>query len=1029
MLTAVALVGGTAVVSSTSVASAKDNAKVTKMATAPALYTLTTISQTAPPPGCVGQGCPSIEQKVPAYVAATGFTELVGAQKIDTYAVNTGPNQTSKGGCAMSKDSKLLCWGSNTYSQLGNGLTTDSETPVQAVGLSAIQDISTNGFTTCVVTTAKELQCVGKGSWPGYSKVEVWGNQSSRTYTWNATTNNYAETSTPNVNVNECLIRKDGKNVATVSSCWDQQLAASSAWVTVETGVEKVQLAGSSGWENSNICILKSDKTVKCSKVTPVKPGDRVERNTEDFDCNGDGKWDLTYVTGSGEARVDCFNTGLNQWGASTPKYSTRWGNRGETPWPASEWTWVDSGVSDIVDFAMSEQAWGSDGTVCMIAGADKGLVCKPYTGVSSNGDPRTAKATGGSWGKTNTISGVYNAEKVYMTTFNGQLALCVYAAGTLSCGTASWNGQTMTFPTTVETIAVMERPISIFGQTGAGFSKAYFMTASGLLSADAWAFSCSGCQKQSGNILSAVTAFKDATSTSSYFIEKMTGATDSFEFIPVSLTTATRKLLSQKAITVKTSAGATLANTDVRWTAPDAPDSLSSSKTAKDVTSADGVVRLATLPTGPVSFTLRGGTLSDGTYLQAAVVTQVIPESGTVEVIVPVSSGVVDRTVSVQLTDKTPVPNAVVLLRNNYLTYNYANNGSANSSWSATAPDTKGFMQQASCAYCFVPPPTYITGANGSVTWKSFAPASKSSQYDAEVVYDDGSLNQKVRVNFVGTSTDATTTGNSTTVTMPFMANIQTPVPTEVTPKADGSVEIPVTMKDGDNLPISDLPAKAEEVCGEMQQGGLWSGSSSVQEGFCEGRGPGSSTGQSGSTGSVSKSGVSSFACAASSSTKTDSKGAATVKLCPSKSGYFRVRSSGVLPSKSICVKVNNQPCTVTLQNSIAGSTSSSSGGGTSGGTSLTGGTTNGGSQSASDLTRRIKESVPKASILKAVKKQLNPKAGAAKLTAKGACKASATKITMGTKPGTCTVTITQANKGKVKGSKGTYIIQVIAK
>ncbi|MFM7094361.1 MAG: hypothetical protein ACKOYL_07385, partial [Actinomycetota bacterium] len=319
------------------------------------------------------------------------------------------------------------------------------------------------------------------------------------------------------------------------------------------------------------------------------------------------------------------------------------------------------------------------------------------------------------------------------------------------------------------------------------------------------------------------------------------------------------------------------------------------------------------------------------------------------------------------------------------------------------------------------------ITGADGKVTWKSFDPKTRSSQNDATVMYDDGSLQQKKKVNFASTSS---------TVALDYMANIQTPVPAEVTPKADGSVEIPVTLKDGDNLPISNLDTKAEEVCGEMQQGGLWSGTSSVQEGFCEGRGPGSSTGQpggpgsstgqSGGTGSVSKSGVSSFACAASSSTKTDSKGTATVKICPSKSGYFRVRSSGVLPSKSICVKVNNQPCTVTLQNSIAGSTSST----TSGGTSLTGGTTtSGGSQSASDLTRRIKESVPKASILKAIKKKLNPKAGAVKLTARGACKLSATKVTMSTKPGNCTVTFTQANKGKVKGAKGTYLIQVIAK
>ncbi|MFM8390082.1 MAG: hypothetical protein ACKOA5_12630, partial [Actinomycetota bacterium] len=247
-----------------------------------------------------------------------------------------------------------------------------------------------------------------------------------------------------------------------------------------------------------------------------------------------------------------------------------------------------------------------------------------------------------------------------------------------------------------------------------------------------------------------------------------------------------------------------------------------------------------------------------------------------------------------------------------------------------------------------------------------------------------------------------------------------------EVTPKADGSVEMPVSMKNEDNEPISGKDAAAEEVCGEMKVGGLWTGTSSVQEGYCNGQGPGSTT----NTGSnVQKSAVSSFACASSGSVKSDSKGAATVKICPTKSGYYRVRTSGFLPSKTVCVKVNNQPCTVTLQNSIAGSTSSSTSGGTSGGTSLTGGTTTGGSQSAPDLIRRIKESVPKSQILSAVKKKLNPKAGAAKLTAKGACKASATKITMGTKPGTCTVTITQANKGKAKGAKGTYIIQVIAK
>ncbi len=1037
----VALVGGTAVVGTTGVASAKGSTKVAKMATAPALYSITSIKQQAPPPGCVGQGCPSIEQSVPAYAAASGFTSLVGAKKIDTYATNTG-NSSTKGGCAISNEDKLLCWGSNTYGQLGDGTTKDSEsTPVAAKGIGTVVDVATNGFTTCVVTTSGELKCIGKGSWPGFSKIQTSGNQNEYIMECQApqqgqTWRNCSEKagSRTSKNTNECQIVLNEAVVGTTENCWNQSSNYVTNWVTIlSSGVSKVSMAGSQGWDNSNICYLSADGKVSCVKVTPGKQGDwQPGQNVNSIDCDfqagesnpGYGKWDLSWTWLNNVPQPNCWDeaqVAKNAAWATISSYKQRDGNVSKQVWTAATWEWVDSEMKNVVDFAMSEQAWGSDGSVCMIAGTDKSLTCIPFKAVITDG--QSQKTTGGAWGTKNTIAGVYNAEKVYMTTFNGQLALCVYAAGTLSCGTASWNGTTMTFPTSVETIAVMEKPISIFSQSGAGFSKAYFMTPSGLLSADSWAFSCSGCQKQSGNILSAVTAFKDATATNSYFIEKMTGATDSYEFIPVSLTTASRKLLSQKAITVKTSAGATLANTDVRWTAPDAPDSLSSSKTAKDVTSSDGVVRLATLPTGPVSFTLRGGTLSDGTYLQAAVVTQVIPESGTVEVIVPVASGVVDRTATVQLTDKTPVPNAVVVLRNNYLTYNYANNGSANSSWSTSAPDTKGFMQQASCAYCFVAPPTYITGADGSVTWKSFVPLSRSSQYDAEVVYDDGSLNQKVRVNFVGTSTDATTTGNSTTVTMPFMANIQTALPDQVAPKADGSVEIPVTMKDGDNLPISELPAKAEEVCGEMQKGGLWSGSSSVQEGFCEGRGPGTSTGGiPGTTSPVSKSGVSSFACAASSSTKTDSKGTATVKICPSKSGYFRVRSSGVLPSKSICVKVNNQPCTVTLQNSIAGQSSST----TSGGTSLTGGTTAGGPAAASaPKSVKAKGKLATSQFLKA----FTPKAGAGstKVTASGACKVVGKSVVAGTKKGVCRVTVTQAAKGKVKGTRKVFTVKVV--
>lgn len=993
IVTVIALVGGTAAVSSAGVASAKSNAPVKKLAAVDALYSITTTKQTAPPPGCVGSQCPQVETDVPALTPADGFTALVGARKIDTYSVNNGPNQTSKGGCAISSAGKLLCWGSNTYGQLGNGTIVDSmTTPVEAIGLTgAISDVTTNGFTTCVVTDGGGVKCVGRGSWPEFTRQEISGNVRLETQTWNGSgyTMTASETQTQS-----CKIVKAGVVVGETTNCWSQSSNFSLAWVDLFTsGVKKVQIAGSGGWDNANICVLKTDNTAACSKVLPGTRGSGQSNNTQEYDCNNDGIF---------EGTAWCPNNGGNP-----AVFKVRINSNYMTPWSAATWSWVDSGYTGVVDFAMSEQAWGGDGTLCFIQGADKSVSCKAFAGVQSSGDPNTPISTsGGTWGKANNIEGVYQAEKVFITTFNG-IGLCVWAQGTLYCGNGTWDGTTMKFPTSVSSVGIMARPISIFAVSGPN-GKVYFATENGILAADQWVFSCTQCAKQSGGVLSAVGAFKNATSTTYYYVNKLTGATDTPDLIPMQIDTGERKVLSQKAITVKTSTGAALGGASVRWTAPDVPDTLGSSAKSTDTTDASGLVRLAALATGPVSFTLKGGKQADGSYLQAAVVTVNVPATGAVEVVVPISSPVVDRTVKVQLTDGTAVPNAVVQLSNNYLTYNYVNDGAKNASWSATAPDTKGYMQSAQCAFCFVPPPTYITGADGEVTWKSFDPKTRSSQFDATVMYDDGSLQQKKKVNFDSISS---------TVSLDYMANIQTALAAEVSVKSDGSVEIPVTLKDGDNLPISDLETKAEEVCGEMQAGGLWSGTSSKAEGFCEGRGPEGANsmpgGGTGSPGSVSKSSVNSFSCKATTSTKTDNKGTATVRLCPSKSGFYRVRSAGVLPSKSICVKVNNQPCRVTLQNSIGGSTD--------GGSSLTGG---GSAKGSAPKSLKAKGKVATSSFLKAFTAKKG--AGAIKVTASGACKVAGKNVVAGSKKGVCRVTVTQAAKGKVKGAKKTFTVKI---
>ena len=1035
MLTVVALVGGTAVVGTTSVSAAKSDAKVQKFATESALYKISSFTTTAPPPGCVGQGCPVQETKMPALDKAdAAFAALVGAKKIDTYSTwNNGT--TVKGGCAIKSDDTVACWGFNGYGQLGNGTTTDSEVPVAAVNLGKVIDISTNGFSTCAVTTANALKCVGKGDWPGFSKIQVSGNTQIWTATYDAASNSYVEGSPSPTNFNECQVSDGTKIVSTTNWCNNSQNNFSKDWVTIPdlTGVVKAQLQGSQGWQNSALCVQKTDGTVACNKVTPGAAGTAVQQNGEEFDCNNDGEFETP--RGNNTLNRDCFweyrpmqpPTKIREVGSITT-YKRRWGNRNEQPYAAPTWEWKDSGLKKVVDFVVADQSFGgSDGTMCAIAGDDKSVTCKSFT--AANFDWNLNKTTGGTWSADSVIKGSYNAEAVYMTSFNG-LGLCVYAQGTLSCGTATWSSGSMTFPSEVSSVAVMEKPTSIFSQSSV--NKVFFMTKSGILSADQWALGCQGCMKPaSGATLTNVSAFLPAENAKFYSLDSVTGSTDNPDYVPINVSTGERLVKSQKVVTVTASDGTPLANSSVRWTLLDKPDYLGSSVKATDTTDSEGKVILAQLATGPVGFTLKGGTLKDGSYLQAGLIVVNVPATGSINVVVPIGKAVVDRTVSVALSDGTAVPNAVITLRNNYLTYNYANNGNGNSSWSATAPDQKGFMQAAQCAYCFVPPPTYITGADGKVTWKSFQPDSRSSQYDAEVVYDDGQLNQKVKVNFKGANADATTTGTTTAVTMPFMAVVKVAdsVPAEVTPANDGSVSVPVTLKNEDGDAIPSKESKAEEVCGEMKVGGLWSGSSSVQEGYCNGQGPSNSNNNNNQQGSnskpVSSSAVKSFACASTGAATTDSKGTATVKICPTKSGFYRVRTGGFLPSKTFCIKVNNQPCTVTLQNSIGGSSSSSTSGGTSsGGTSLSGGNSTGGSNMGGQTggnspTMKLNAKISRAQVLKYFAGVKG--AGAITYKVAGVCKMMGSNIVSTGKKGNCKILITQASNGKIKGKKAT--------
>ena len=86
------------------------------------------------------------------------------------YAVSVGGNHTLGGNhsCAIVGASRnVMCWGDNTYGQLGNDTTTDSSTPVYAhnnVGnnLANIQQVSAGARHTCAITSSNRVLCWGE---------------------------------------------------------------------------------------------------------------------------------------------------------------------------------------------------------------------------------------------------------------------------------------------------------------------------------------------------------------------------------------------------------------------------------------------------------------------------------------------------------------------------------------------------------------------------------------------------------------------------------------------------------------------------------------------------------------------------------------------------------------------------------------------------------------------------------------------------------------------------------------------------
>jgi len=66
-------------------------------------------------------------------------------------------------GCGILTDGTVRCWGGGSSGQLGDGLSEDSATPVEVVGLTDVSQVATGTTSTCALIQSGEIYCWGFG--------------------------------------------------------------------------------------------------------------------------------------------------------------------------------------------------------------------------------------------------------------------------------------------------------------------------------------------------------------------------------------------------------------------------------------------------------------------------------------------------------------------------------------------------------------------------------------------------------------------------------------------------------------------------------------------------------------------------------------------------------------------------------------------------------------------------------------------------------------------------------------------------
>ena len=315
----------------------------------------------------------------------------------------------------------------------------------------------------------------------------------------------------------------------------------------------------------------------------------------------------------------------------------------------------------------------------------------------------------------------------------------------------------------------------------------------------------------------------------------------------------------SNVTVTFQTPAGDSVVGSSVTWQTVDGTKRGVNAV----VTGNDGAAKFSIINTGPVIFTLSGGSVgTSATKISSASLTDVIAKSGTsITVTSPLTPSVVSRTITTSMPDGAPVPGVALSISGGV------------SGFTSTGVTTNLRSFTTDWSYDGWIGNTTTADANGAMTLTGFEVPSVGR--DVTATFSDGEIEQDAS----GSLTSATTD-----LVFDQMPVVQMIVDTETYFEPGSPVTVIVIAVDGTGDPISDTSINLAAVT---------SSASSLSTAFLNAaeRHPNAAS------------------CTQKLSAKTKANGRVTLTLCPTTTKSWRADGTNIVASKPSTVRIKSAP------------------------------------------------------------------------------------------------------------------------